>query len=130
MKFSAKIIVTIISLLVLIIASGLYTTHILSKDSQRLVKSINEIEYLVQDNELEKANNLVDELQKDWLKTSRIWSMLIDHIEVDNIQTSLTRTAKYIKLEEEDDALAEISVLRQFIEHIVKKEKLTLENIF
>lgn len=130
MKFSARIIITIILLIVIILTSGLYTTYYLSKDTARLIKSINVIESYTQYGEWEKADNAVDDLQQDWKRTRKIWSMLIDHIEVDNIQTSLTRMAKYIKLKEEIDALAEISVLRQFIEHIPRKESLTLENIF
>ncbi|HHW48411.1 MAG TPA: DUF4363 family protein [Clostridiaceae bacterium] len=130
MRFSVKIIAIILFLLAVIISSGIFMTNALSKSSKELGKKITEIEKYIQSEDWNKAMETLNSLKKDWEKTKSTWSMLIDHIEVDNIETSLTRVSKYVELRHAAYAMTEISVLKQYIDHIPEKESFTLENIF
>jgi hypothetical protein len=130
MRFSAKVITTIVFLLAVIISSGIFMTNALSKSSKELGEKIMEVEKHTQSKDWGKAMETLNSLKEDWEKTKSTWSMLIDHIEVDNIETSLTRVSKYVELRQAVFAMTEISTLKQYINHIPKKESFTLENIF
>jgi len=129
-KFSVKVIAIILFLLAVIIFSGIFMTNALSRSSEELGRKIAEIEKLAQSEDWDKTMEILDSLKEDWEKTKSTWSMLIDHIEIDNIETSLTKVSKYVEFKQAAYALAEISTLKQYIEHIPEKERFSLENIF
>jgi len=130
MRFTVKVITIIVFLLAVIISSGIFMTNALSRSSKELGGKITEIEKYAQSENWNKALESLDSFKDDWEKTKPTWSMLIDHAEIDNIETSLSRLSKYVELRQSLFATAEISTLKQFIDHIPKKESFTLENIF
>ncbi|MBC8062025.1 MAG: DUF4363 family protein [Clostridiaceae bacterium] len=65
-----------------------------------------------------------------WEDSSHKLSLFIDHKEMDNINDELWKLTKYINCKNKDEALASNNVIKFFIEHITKIEKINLENIF
>jgi len=130
MRFTVKVITVIVFLLAIIISSGIFMTNALSKSSKELGGKITEIEKYAQSEDWNRALETLDAFKEEWEKTKPTWSMLIDHAEIDNIETSLSKVSKYVELRQALFATAEISILKQYIDHIPEKESFILENIF
>jgi hypothetical protein len=65
-----------------------------------------------------------------WYKISNVYNTLMNHEEVDNISIYMEQIDKYIKEREKTDVLAIAGSLRFLFEHLPKKNKATLGNIF
>lgn len=127
---SAKVTAAIIALTAAIIASGLFALFILSSSSKKLDESVLKIEDNTRAGEWKKAEEELKSFKENWGDTRRKWAMLLDHIEIDNIDSTTSRMSEYIKARDTSSALAEIAELRQFIKHIPEKEAFSLKNIF
>ena len=78
----------------------------------------------------EKANEASLMFLKEWQGSSHKLSFFIDHKEMDNINDELWKLTEYINCRNKDEALASNNVVKFFIEHINKMEKINMENIF
>ena len=127
---SAKIALSILALLVIIIGSSLIGANILSNTSDKLSGNIEKVESSTTSEDWNNALKYLDDIEKDWSKSEGIWSILIDHIEIDNIENSLTRMKKYIEVKDRALALGEIANLKQYVKHIPQKETFNFRNVF
>lgn len=127
---TAKILLSISVLLVIIIGLSVFGANVLSNTSGRLEEHISRIEVSTTSGDWDNATGYLDDIEKDWTKSEGIWSILIDHIEIDNIENSLTRMKKYIEVKDKALALGEIANLKQYVKHIPQKETFNLRNIF
>jgi len=130
MSYSSKVITSIIILLALIIGAGFLMTVTLSNSAKKLDSYITEIESNTKSGNWQKAEENLKDIEKDWSKTKGVWAVMMDHIEIDNIETTLTKVAAYVESKEVPLALAEISTLKQYVKHIPQKESFNIENIF
>lgn len=130
MKVSTRAISSITAILIFIIVSGILVIKYLESSSKEITGHIENIESSTKNDDWNDVTQNLQMVQKKWSKTKSKWSMLLDHAEIDNIETSLTRMSAYIDAREKVLALAELSTLKQFVEHIPKKEVFGLENIF
>ncbi len=127
---SARIALSILALLVIIIGSSLIGANILSNTSGKLSGNIEKVESSTTSEDWNNALKYLDDIEKDWSKSEGIWSILIDHIEIDNIENSLTRMKKYIEVKDRALALGEIANLKQYVKHIPQKETFNFRNVF
>ncbi|MCX8129125.1 MAG: DUF4363 family protein [Clostridia bacterium] len=125
-----KITIILAILVALILSIGLFTHNILSSTADRLGKHIAQIENNTIQGNWTKAEEQLSAAKNEWSGTGDQWAMLIDHIEIDNIDTSLSKMEKYIFSKNAPLALAEAATLKQYIEHIPEKESFRLKNIF
>ncbi len=130
MDVSVKAVIFIAAILIIIVASSILTGIYLQSSSQKITYYIEDIEKNTKDKDWEKAEKTLSALESYWSKTKSRWSMLIDHHEIDNIDTSLAKMSAFIEQREQMLALAELSTLKQMVRHIPKKEAPGLENIF
>ncbi len=125
-----RIVLLIVVLTVFNLGLGVYTRRLLLKDSDTLQAKIDtSVKYLDAGN-WNGAENSLDELAKIWLHVKGIWSALIDHQEIDNIDVTLSQLQTLAKSKELPDTLSEAAALKIYIGHIPEKEKLKLENLF
>ncbi|SHF58067.1 protein of unknown function [Caldanaerobius fijiensis DSM 17918] len=75
------------------------------------------------------AINSAKALKKNWDKRKFIWSILIDHKEIDDIERGMTRAENYIKAKNKPMALAEVRTLERIIKHIPDNQLFSIENI-
>lgn len=127
---TAQVIIAITVILILIIGISFFAKTILTESSRRLVNYIERIESSAKSDNWEETEQAIAEIENDWSRTQKVWAMLIDHMEIDNINTTMSRMIRFLKLREKSMALSEASVLRQFIEHIPEKIEFNFENIF
>lgn len=125
-----KPLVIIIGLTILIVAGGCLTLYALSSESARLTDSLTELEHDIATQNWDAALKKLEEFHRKWDKVSSFWSMLIDHYEIDNIELVLSQLASYVKTQDKNEALAQMSSLRALIKHIPAKESFNLQNVF
>ena len=117
-------------LVTLMIGSFIYITKTLGSASQKLEKDILQIENNIGKRDWEGSEHVLATIKNDWEKTENTWKVLLDHDEIDNIDTTLSRMTKFIETKNTSLALAEAEVLKKYVKHIPEKESLSVKNIF
>lgn len=124
-----KVVTSIVILLLMVIGIGAYSLKILKSTSKKIENHINQVETYVKASEWEKVKGELSGIEKEWAGTEKVWAILLDHIEIDNIDTTLSRMTNYVELQEKTLTLNEAATLKQYIKHIPEKEAFTLKNI-
>jgi|LSQX01.1.fsa_nt_gb DNA-directed RNA polymerase specialized sigma subunit len=127
---TVKALSLLVALLALIIGSGIFANRVLSSNAETLEKQINEIEEHTKNEDWDSALQSLHTINKEWPETSKMWTLLLDHVEIDNIDETIKRMSKYIETQNVPLALGEIAVLKQYIKHIPEKEKFSIKNVF
>ncbi|MFZ7132985.1 MAG: DUF4363 family protein [Eubacteriales bacterium] len=110
--------------------TGIFLFYYVQNTSMTYTHKIEEIKALVGKELWEEASNELLDLDKKWQDTEKVWKTVIEHAELDNIQKTFASVKEYIREEEKPHSLAELADLKFFINHILEKEKLNLQNIF
>jgi hypothetical protein len=126
---AVKVMTVLVILLGVVIGSGIYSFRTLSSSSRVLENHINGIEYYSKAASWEKAKEGLSYFEKDWEKTEKSWAILLDHNEMDNIDASLSKIAKYIEAKDRALTLGEVAVLGLYVKHIPDKESFNIKNI-
>lgn len=129
MNSTTGIVILAAVLLAIIISAGVFTKKGLNSASEELEAGIIRIEKSAGSQDWPKATEDLNYLQKYWSKTEKSWTMLLDHFEIDNIDTALSKMTRFIELKESSLALAEAAILKQYIKHIPEKEAFDIKNI-
>lgn len=127
---NTKIFIGIILLVAVMLVFSLVSSAYLDRSAQKIDHQIRKIEANSRSNNWTNANIELSNLEKQWEKSSNTWAMLIDHVEIDNIDDSLTRMKEYIKAKNSVLSLGELASLKQYVSHIPQKESFNLINIF
>jgi hypothetical protein len=125
-----KIITVLAFLMIIIIVSGILSTKILESNSNKLASKITEIQKSIAEDNWAKSSEQMSLMKKDWSGMEGIWTILLDHFELDNIDTSLSRLEKFIEIKDRSQTLSETATLKQYFKHIPEKEAFNLKNIF
>ncbi|HOM03695.1 MAG TPA: DUF4363 family protein [Acetivibrio sp.] len=125
----SKILTGLAILGTIIIGISLYASSVFSRDAQILENRIIEIEESVDKKDWASAEKNLMAVREEWDKTEKMWAVLIEHAEIDNIDTSLTRVSEYIKSRDVSMTMAEIAVLRNSIRNIPENQSFSLKNI-
>lgn len=95
-----------------------------------MAEHLNIIEEAVSVEDWDLASNEIDKVKHKWGNIKKRWQMLIDHQEIDNIESALVRVYSWIDLEGRDDCLTELATLKLFVLHIPEREAFRITNIF
>jgi hypothetical protein len=125
-----KHIVIIVLSLVFILGVGFWTLNQVSHSAYILLSQSQRIEENINKHLWDASKESLNNLKSTWKKAKAIWTILLNHTEIDNIDLAIVRIEQFINARETGLALAEISSLKLLFKHIPEKEKLTLENIF
>lgn len=129
MSNNTKTLTVVVSLVLVIIISGVLTLYYLNRSCEKLEKAVDSAGLLIQAKQWDSAEKLLDDFATDWDRTKSGWAILLDHFEIDNIDNSYIKTRKYVECKDYPSALAELEALKAYIKHIPKKESFSLENI-
>lgn len=126
--------IIIIIIIILIFGGDFLIKQHLEKTTNELVGDLKELKektVLAKDsNNREPIKVSFEKVEKHWKKISNIWSTVIIHQEIDNIQQALVRAKTDINEGNIEDAIPEIETAIFFAEHINEREQLKLKNIF
>lgn len=127
---TAKILISIIIITALIIGASIFANRILINDAQSLEDKISHVQSSTEKEDWSTAETGLTSILDEWPKVESKWAVLLDHAEIDNIEDALIKVNEYIKAKDSSSALAELASLKNFINHIPKKEAFSLKNIF
>ena len=122
--------IIIISIILIIIVGDLMMQNYLSKTTEELLTDLNKLKDKAiktkEKNERDEIIILANNVNKKWQEISKIWSIIILHQEIDNLEQAFTRAKASI----ENDAIPEIEEAIFFTNHVCDRERLSLKNIF
>lgn len=129
-----KDVLIIIIIIVLIFGGDFLVKKHLERTTNELVKDLEELKektVLAKENQnRDEIKNTMQKVEEHWSKISNIWSTVIMHQEIDNIQQALVRAKADIDDGNIEDAIPEIETAIFFAEHINEREQFKLKNIF
>ncbi len=129
-RYTIIIWISIALIIAAIIGFSIFAQTLLKRDSTYLTDLIEEMKDDVRNSKWDNAVDCLKKVDTKWSDVNPTWAALIDHQEIDNIDSTLSRLQMLVESEDKPMALSEAEVLKKYIEHIPEKEKLTLENIF
>ncbi len=107
-----------------------FSISYLNKVSSNLQKLNDSLEEYITNENWDKAYKLSIQYTEKWEKYSKIIKVFVNHQELDNVEMELWKLPQYVKQQTKDESLATIHVLKFFIGHISKLEKVNFQNIF
>lgn len=123
--------------IIFVIIIGIFISHYyiqndLKNNSNELISKIDILKEQIQTSDENSKNieNTINEIYSMWRRKSDIWSIILEHQEIENIEKSIIGIQSGIEAEEKTDALEKIEETKFMISRIQEKEKLTLKNIF
>ncbi len=128
-----ELIICIIIIMLIILGNILtekYTANsvksILESLSELREEIINNFENINREESLEK----VKKIEEDWKKYYYLLAYFIEHDELEKIETSLIGIESYIEAEEYGEGIAKIDESVFILQHIEKKYRVSLQNVF
>lgn len=122
------LIVSIVIILIVFIPSY-YAEKFLIDSGKELTVRLKVIKDEVEEDSMESFEELV-KIKEDWDKTEKIWNMLYNHINTDNIELSFTRLLISYGEKEKAECLVNLAEIVCLIEDTPRSERISLENIF
>lgn len=107
-----------------------FSINYLNKICAKLEVLNAQIETNINDKSWSKAYENSLQFLNDWDKYSHKVSIFTNHAEIDNVNNELWKLTQYTKCKNEEESLASSHVIRFLLEHIVKLEKVNMENLF
>ncbi|MBZ4687534.1 MAG: hypothetical protein PWQ96_913 [Clostridia bacterium] len=120
---------TLIFLVVLIVAFGIFTSNFLTETTKDITSNFDNVYTAINNENWKLAQQQIAHSEKLWNKHKKWWTVFIDHQEIDNIDMSFVRIGEYIKYHNKALSSGELVVLKQSFEHIPEKEVVNLKNI-
>jgi hypothetical protein len=130
LQFKAFIPICIASLLGVLLAFGLWSSHKIHDEANTLLQQTNQIRQALHTENYKQAQLNCSLLTLQWDAYQNHWTMLINHQEMDRIYESMKKLNQFVYFEDAVDAWAELDTLIHFIKHIPQKETLSIQNFF
>lgn len=124
-----KIVVATIVILALLLGFGTYAYYYLDSTANELLVMAERIEKNVANEEWQQAESNFSKLHAEWERTITKWTILIDHIELDQINTSMSRTKQFMDTRDLSGFMSEMAELKLLIKHVPEKEALNMKNV-
>ncbi|HHU81776.1 MAG TPA: DUF4363 family protein [Firmicutes bacterium] len=124
-----RVFIGIIIFFLFLLGLGVYMEIVISRQSEALLQTLDGLEMEVLKNDFAALEEQVKKLNRLWTATRKVWVLLIDHRELDEFELSLARAKSYLENQVYIFALTEIVQMKQIINQIPDKQRLSLENI-
>lgn len=129
-----KDIIIIIIIIGVILGGDFLVKKHLSDTTSKLINHLEDLKEKAivakESNNREEIKKTMKKVEEHWGEISNIWSTVIMHQEIDNIQQALVRAKADINEGNLEDSIPEIQTAIFFAEHIEEREQLKLKNIF
>lgn len=125
-----KNIIISLSIFIITIITILLSLNYLNKVCTELNKNVSSLEDLVNNEDWDSAKKQSISFLSSWERYANQIAVFVHHEEIDNINTEVEELSQYIKSEDKEEALVDISVIKFYIIHINKFEKINIQNIF
>ena len=101
----------------------------IKNEAENLHSLFIEIEKNIMDEKWDDAISIMETAQGEWEKYKEVWPTLIDHFEIDNVNTNMAKLKSYILNKDKIELLSNLAALKILIKHIPEKESFLIQNI-
>ncbi len=124
-----KRIISAIALLFICIGICVYSSIITEKKTQSLISILNETEYAINIGDNDKALRCISRLEGEWDKAEKFFSSVSETALIDELDISLGSIEKYIIWDMKEEAVVTIEECRTGLGTVLRRQKVSLDNI-
>lgn len=114
----------------LIIWAGFFEICYLQKTSRYLLSDVDYSKQALNSKNIDLAKSHFDALESTWKNLKQIWSIYVDHDEIEDMDKSILEYKLYLQKEDEDEAYLSLCEVERKIYHIVEKQEVHIGNVF
>lgn len=120
----------VVSVILLIIVSGVLTQRYLDQTSHQLINQLETVGRAVDEENWEKSHEAFTTFKKNWDDTSLKWALFTDHLELDNLEMKLARFKENLHSRDKNSARGDFGEALMLLKHIPDRGRLTWSNVF
>lgn len=124
-----KQVVVMIICVVIVVAGGICEIKYLNKSSLYLMSDIEYIQNAISNDNYELAINQSESTYNSWNDIKKIWNIFVNHEEIDDIETAMIDLKEHLKFQNKEECLVAIEKIKSDLEHTVKRQKISIDNI-
>lgn len=124
-----RTLLTIVIIVILLLGGSLSSYYYIQTSTQALGVPLEAVEQSISTRKWEVAQNELSATQLNWDKNKTLLTILLDHRDIEAIDSSIMRLVKYIEVHDFSLSLGEISVLKLLVDNVYESAKLNWKNI-
>jgi len=122
--------VILIVAMIIVLCAGIWQIKYIEETSTFAITDVEYAINMVRNNNFDGANAHIIELDNTWKSMKNIWTIFINHNEIDDIEIALLNFKSYTKLNNKEESLIYSEQLKQNLKHVSEKQKIRIENVF
>ncbi len=123
-----QVIILILSLL-LLISGGIYETRYLENTSRYIKTDVDYVKSAIEQSNMDLAKERVKTLESTWGSVEKVWNIFVNHERIDDLEEKLAMLKINIELKNEEESLRSSMILKEIVDEIVDKQRLTFEHV-
>ena len=125
-----KEIIICIFIIILIIGLDIVTQNYTKKSTIEITECLSELKSEIENENLENAKLKIEELDKKWDNKHDKLAYYIEHDELEKVDAAIVQVKSFVENDDIPSAIAELETGKFVLEHIERKYKFNLQNIF
>ena len=125
-----KEIIICIFIIILIIGLDIFTQNYTKKSTIEITECLSELKNEIENENLENAKLKIEELDQKWDNKHDKLAYYIEHDELEKVDTAIVQVKSFVENDDIPSAIAELETGKFVLEHIERKYKFNLQNIF
>lgn len=125
-----KEIIICIFIIILIIGLDIVTQNYTKKSTIEITECLSELKNEIENENLENAKLKIEELDQKWDNKHDKLAYYIEHDELEKVDTAIVQVKSFVENDDIPSAIAELETGKFVLEHIERKYKFNLQNIF
>lgn len=119
-----------IFIIILIIGLDIITQNYTKKSTIEITDCLSELKDEIENENLENAKLKIEELDNKWENRRDKLAYYIEHDELEKVDTAIVQVKSFVENDDIPSAMSELETGKFVLEHIERKYKFNLQNIF
>ncbi len=119
-----------IFIIILIIGLDIITQNYTKKSTMEITDCLSKLKDEIENENLENAKLKIEELDNKWDNRHDKLAYYIEHDELEKVDTAIVQVKSFVENDDIPSAMAELETGKFVLEHIERKYKFNLQNIF
>lgn len=119
-----------IIIIVVIITLDFFTQNYTTKTAGDITENLKELKEDIESNDTDSTQKKLKQLDEKWDEKHDKLAYYIEHDEIEKIDTAFIKVKSFVENDDIPSAVAELETSKFVLEHIEKKYKFNLQNIF
>ncbi len=119
-----------IFIIILIIGLDIITQNYTKKSTIEITDCLSKLKDEIENENLENAKLKIEELDNKWDNRHDKLAYYIEHDELEKVDTAIVQVKSFVENDDIPSAMAELETGKFVLEHIERKYKFNLQNIF